>query len=207
MAGRDPSALKRRNAMVAAVAVGVVAGMVGLSFASVPLYRMFCQVTGFGGTTQRALAAPDQADQRRIKVRFDGGVASSDLPWIFAPVERQVEVRVGEEKLVFFRARNTGREATTGTATFNVTPLKAGRYFDKVACFCFTEQRLGPGETAELPVSFFIDPAIEQDRALDDVTTITLSYTFFRAPADAAGAAKGVAENRAAGRAEGPRTN
>jgi cytochrome c oxidase assembly protein subunit 11 len=173
------SAPKQRNRRTALSLLMVVVGMGCMAYASVPLYRLFCQATGFGGTTQRAETAPAQIADRIITVRFDGTVG--DVPWEFEPVQREVAARVGETELIAYRAHNTGRQGITGTATFNVTPSKAGQYFDKIQCFCFTEQTLQPGETAELPVSFFIDPAILQDHDLDDVDTITLSYTFFRA--------------------------
>ncbi len=162
----------------------IVVGMGCLAFASVPLYRIFCQVTGFAGTTQRAAAGPTHAAQRVVTVRFDASVG--DVPWHFEPEQRALEVHVGETALATYRARNYGHQSVTGTATFNVTPSKAGQYFDKIQCFCFTEQTLKAGEIAELPVSFFIDPAILDDRNLDDVNTITLSYTFFRAKNPAA---------------------
>ena len=137
-------------------------------------------MTGFGGTTQVAAAAPAEVGTRVFTVRFNADV-NQDMPWRFqAPGE--VSLRVGESGLAFYRARNLSAGAITGTATFNVTPLKAGQYFSKVQCFCFEEQRLAPGESAELGVSFFVDPAITEDPNLDEVTTITLSYTFFRAP-------------------------
>ncbi len=168
--------------------VMIAVGMGCLAFASVPLYRLFCQVTGFGGTTQRAESAPAtttaEAAHRIITVRFDSNIA--DVPWRFEPMQRSIEARVGETELATYRAHNTAKQAVTGQATFNVTPAKAGPYFDKIECFCFTEQTLKAGETVEMPVSFFIDPAILQDRNLDDVTTITLSYTFFRAKNQAA---------------------
>jgi cytochrome c oxidase assembly protein subunit 11 len=153
--------------------------MVGLAFASVPLYRLFCQVTGYGGTTQVAEAAPEQVSERRITVRFNADV-NPKLPWNFEPLERAVTLRVGEPGLAFYRAANLTDRPLSGTATFNVTPLKAGQYFNKTQCFCFDEQRLEAGEAVEMGVSFFIDPAILEDRNLDDVTTVTLSYTFFR---------------------------
>ena len=170
----------QRNAAVGAVLAGIVFSGVALSYAAVPLYRLFCQVTGFGGTTQVASSAPAKALERRVTIRFNADVDPA-LPWSFQPVAREVTVRVGEQSLAFYRATNRGAEPVVGTATFNVTPLKAGAYFDKIDCFCFSEQRLGPGESADLPVSFFVDPAIAEDRKLDDVSTITLSYTFFRA--------------------------
>ena len=174
----------RRNARTGLVLSGIVAGMIGLSFASVPLYRLFCQVTGYGGTTQIAAAAPGAVSERVIKVRFNADTAP-DLPWSFKPAQREIALKVGESGLAYYRARNLAAEAVTGTSTFNVTPLKAGRYFSKVQCFCFDEQRLEAGQELDMAVSFFVDPEILSDRNLDEVKTITLSYTFFRAPGDA----------------------
>ncbi len=174
---------KRRNARTGVVLTGIVAGMIGLSFASVPLYRLFCQVTGYGGTTQVAEAAPGAVAERVIKVRFNADTAPG-LPWYFKPVQREIALKVGESGLAYYRARNLAAVAVTGTSTFNVTPLKAGRYFSKVQCFCFTEQRLEAGQELDMAVSFFVDPEILSDRNLDDVKTITLSYTFVRAPGD-----------------------
>lgn len=168
-----------RNTRLALILAVVVCGMVGFSFAMVPLYSLFCQVTGWGGTTQMAEQAPAVVSDRVITVRFNADV-NDKLPWTFGPVVREVKVKVGESRLAFFRASNVGEQAVTGTAAFNVTPLKAGQYFNKIACFCFTEQRLQPGETIDMPVSFFVDPAILADPNLDEVNTITLSYTFFR---------------------------
>lgn len=173
---------RMENRTIAMLLVGIVAGAVGLSFASVPLYRLFCQVTGYGGTTQVATAAPAEAGTRMVKVRFNADV-NRDLPWSFAAMQREVTVAVGEPALAFYSATNRSSQPITGSATFNVTPQKAGRYFDKLACFCFEEQTLAPGETVEMPVSFFVDPSIVDDPNMDDVTTITLSYTFFRAAA------------------------
>ncbi len=178
------TAARRRNARTGVVLAGIVAGMVGLSFASVPLYRLFCQVTGYGGTTQIAAAAPGAVSERVIKVRFNADTAPG-LPWSFKPVQREIALKVGESGLAYYRARNLAAEAVTGTSTFNVTPLKAGRYFSKVQCFCFDEQRLEAGQELDMAVSFFVDPEILSDRNLDEVKTITLSYTFFRAPGDA----------------------
>ena len=183
----NPAFANRRLGLALA---GIVAGMVGVSFAAVPLYTLFCQVTGFGGTTQRASLSPDAPIGRVMTVRFDANVAGTDLPWTFEPIQREVKVQVGEERLAYYRARNNGPVALTGTATFNVTPHKAGLYFQKIACFCFAEQRLEPGESLEMPVSFFIDPDIVKDANLTEVATVTLSYTFFRAKSDADGAAK-----------------
>lgn len=164
----------QRTALICAL-VGV--GMLGLSYASVPLYRLFCQLTGFGGTTQTAEAAPQQILQREITVRFDANVAQN-MPWKFAPAQHSQKLKVGEVGLAFFTAENTSGKPVTGTATFNVTPNKAGVYFSKLDCFCFTEQRLEPGEKIDMPVQYFIDPAIDQDEHLREIKTVTLSYTF-----------------------------
>lgn len=174
----------RANARVAFAAGAVVVTMLGLAYASVPLYRLFCQVTGFGGTTQRAERAPERVGERMMRVRFDATVASRDLPWRFQPLERVVDVKVGEERIVHYRATNVGTFASTGTATFNVTPVKAGVYFQKIQCFCFSEQALAPGESRDMAVSFFVDPDIVKDRGFDDVEEITLSYSFFRHETD-----------------------
>jgi cytochrome c oxidase assembly protein subunit 11 len=173
MAGRRP-----RNVVTLVALWSLVAGMAGLTFAASDFYQWFCRVTGYGGTPQVAERAPARVLERTVTVRFNADTAP-DLPWRFAPVQRQVTVRVGEETLAFYRAINAGRAPATGTATFNVTPAKAGPYFSKIECFCFAEQTLAPGESVEFPVSFFIDPAIAADRGLDDVGVITLSYTFF----------------------------
>jgi cytochrome c oxidase assembly protein subunit 11 len=163
----------------------VVCAMTGLAFASAPLYRMFCQVTGYGGTTQVAETVPELVSERRITVRFNADV-NPKLPWNFEPLDRAVTLRIGEPGLAFYRAVNMTDRPVSGTATFNVTPLKAGQYFNKTQCFCFDEQSLEAGEAVEMGVSFFIDPAILEDRNLDDVTTVTLSYTFFRSLDDEA---------------------
>ena len=179
MAAEQSRRSESRNGRTALVLVGLVAGMVGLSFASVPLYRLFCQVTGYGGTTQVADAVPAAPGERIFKVRFNADL-HRDLPWLFVPEQREVSLRVGEPGLAFYKAQNLSSQTVTGTATFNVTPQKAGQYFSKVQCFCFDEQTLAPGQTASLGVSFFVDPAILEDPNLDEVTAITLSYTFFR---------------------------
>ena len=167
----------RKNRIVAASLVVVAGSMVGLAFASAPLYRLFCQVTGYAGTPQRAAAGADRMLDREIMVRLDGNVAG--LPWEFQPEARQVRVKLGETALVNFLAENTSKAATIGTATFNVQPDTAGVYFNKIECFCFTEQKLQPGERAELPVQFFVSPDMADDRELKGIRTITLSYTFF----------------------------
>ena len=175
MSGRKPD---RAKAVTATVLASVILAMVGLTAAAVPLYRLFCQVTGYGGTTQRAEAAPERHLDQTIQVRFNADVGR-DLPWRFTPVAHAVEVRLGEQHLAFYRAHNAADRPITGTATFNVTPFKAGAYFSKIACFCFEEQTLQAGETVDMPVSFYVDPAILEDPDTRDVRAITLSYTFF----------------------------
>ena len=155
------------------------AGMLGLSFAAVPLYQIFCQVTGYGGTTraaQAAIAVP--VTDRKIKIRFIANV-NRDMPWDFKPSQLTQEIQVGERKIATYSATNPTGQRITGTAVFNVTPFKAGEYFNKVECFCFTEQTLEPGEVAEMPVDYFIDPSFAEDPYMDDVTEIVLSYTFY----------------------------
>ncbi len=174
MMPRDP-----KTRTVAALA-GIAVMMCGLSFAAVPFYSWFCRVTGYAGTTGVAEAAPeaDRILDRTITVRFDGNVASG-MPWTFAPVEREMTLRIGVTGLAFFRATNTSARTVGGTAAFNVTPDQAGGYFDKIECFCFTEQVLKPGETVEMPVSFFVDPAMVDDAEAKFINHITLSYTFY----------------------------
>ncbi|MBT5108797.1 MAG: cytochrome c oxidase assembly protein [Rhodospirillaceae bacterium] len=183
---------KRRNRRTLFACVGAVCGMVALSFASVPLYQLFCAVTGYGGTTRVAAEKSASVTTRDMRVRFDAST-SQDLPWRFQPVQREVRLKVGENALAFYRARNMSEENITGVATFNVTPQKVGRYFNKIDCFCFSEQTLKPGESVDMPVTFFVDPSISDDPNLDDVKTITLSYTFFVAPSDEPDAKKPVA--------------
>lgn len=172
--------LRRRNRVLLVSLLGLVAGMVGLAYASAPLYSLFCQVTGFGGTTQRAGAAPGTVVERTVTVRFNADVNRA-LPWSFRPEQTAVTVKLGETALAAYRAENRGERPVAGTAVYNVTPEKAGRYFNKIECFCFTEQILDPGQAVDMPVAFFVDPAMAGDPAMEDVTTITLSYTFFRA--------------------------
>lgn len=182
MAGsRQGDRKARANGRLAMGLGALVCGMVGLSFAAVPLYELFCQVTGYGGTTQVSEAVPDEILEREMKIRFDANV-SPDLPWAFQPDQRQVTVKLGEPTLIFYVAQNEAEVATAGTATFNVTPQKAGQYFNKVQCFCFTEQLLNPGQTMDMGVSFFVDPALAEDPNMAEVKTITLSYTFFVDP-------------------------
>jgi cytochrome c oxidase assembly protein subunit 11 len=176
---------RHRNLATVAMLLGIVFGMLGMSFAAVPLYRIFCAATGYGGTTQRAESAPGGAATggALLTVRFDATTAP-DLGWEFRPLQNSVEVHPGEQQIVAYRAVNRTAEAVTGTATYNVTPYKAAIYFDKVQCFCFTKQRLEPGESADLTVAFFVDPDILTDPATKDVHTITLSYTMFHAKDD-----------------------
>jgi cytochrome c oxidase assembly protein subunit 11 len=163
--------------------LGVLAFMFGLTAYSETLYRMFCQATGYGGTTRVATGEAGRVLDRTVTVRFNADVAPG-LPWTFRPVQREVTLHVGERGLAFFTATNDSDHAMTGQATFNVTPDKAGQYFNKIQCFCFTEQTLEPHQTVQMPVSFFIDPDIAANRNADDVKDIILSYTFFRVPSD-----------------------
>jgi len=173
-------ALQQKNRRSAAMAALLVAGMIALGFASVPLYRIFCQVTGFGGTTQRVemMAADLAVTGETVTIRFDSNT-SRDLPWNFAPERNTNRIGIGERQIAFYRAENLGTRPVTGTATFNVTPLEAGQYFNKIQCFCFTEQTLQPGEIVRMPVTYFVDPAILDDPDIGDVEEITLSYTFY----------------------------
>jgi cytochrome c oxidase assembly protein subunit 11 len=169
---------RNRNLRVAALAAGVAVSMVGLAYASVPLYRIFCQVTGFGGTPQRAASAPANPAEKTIVIRFDANVAAK-LGWQFGPEQLEMKVKVGEQALAYYRATNRTSEVREGSATFNVTPPAAGAFFNKIECFCFTRQKLNPGESVELPVAFFVDPAILEDPDTRSIDTITLSYTFY----------------------------
>lgn len=167
-----------KNNRIAGIVVGVVIGMVGLAYASVPLYELFCRVTGYGGTTQRAELFDANAIDRDMRVRFAANV-HRDMPWDFKPQQVAQKLKVGEQGLAYFEAHNPTNKTIVGTATYNVTPHKAGTYFAKIECFCFTEQVLEPGESVVMPVVYFIDPLIEEDRNLNEVTEVTLSYTFF----------------------------
>jgi cytochrome c oxidase assembly protein subunit 11 len=169
---------RRANAATALLLTGVIAGMLGLTAAAVPLYDLFCRVTGYGGTTQVAEDVPDALGSQTITVRFNADVDPA-LPWAFTPEQRQVTVTLGEQSLAFYHARNRSSHPIVGQAVYNVTPFKAGPYFGKIACFCFDEQVLQPGEEVDMPVSFYVDPAILSDPDTQDVHTITLSYTFF----------------------------
>lgn len=179
MIGRLFSKLDQ-NTRVFAICGGVVVGMVGMAYAAVPLYDLFCRVTGYGGTTQLVQYDPGQVLDREVTVRFDASNAR-DFPWEFEPLQREMTVNVGETALAFYRATNTTDRPVTGVASYNVTPFKTGPYFAKLECFCFTEQTLGPGESMDMPVIFFVDPLMDEERRLDDIRTITLSYTFWEA--------------------------
>lgn len=178
-------ALDRAKRRTAVLTAGVAAAMIGLAYASVPLYRIFCQATGFGGTTGRAeeaaLPAASQIQAlggRTIKIRFDSNVAPG-MAWTFAPRDRENSIKIGEKRMAFFTATNLASTPTTGRAVFNVSPDTAGQYFRKIECFCFTEQTLAVGETAQMPVTYFIDPDILKDPDAKKIDEITLSYTFF----------------------------
>lgn len=173
----DEKARKNRRVVIACSAF--VASMVGMAYAAVPLYELFCQVTGYGGTTQRAEAASASVIDETVKVRFDANTRDN-LPWDFRPVQREVELKMGETVTVLYEATNTTDRPVRGQATFNVTPLSAGAYFNKVQCFCFNDTELAPGETMEMPVVFFVDPAMIESEDLAGIRTLTLSYTFYR---------------------------
>ena len=172
----------RTNKRLLAVVAIVALSMAGLAYASVPLYKLFCQVTGFGGTTQIATQAPEQTpvSSESLAVRLDANV-NPQLHWSFVPVKQEMSLKPGEEVTAIYRATNVGMMPSTGTATFNVTPQKAGPYFMKIECFCFTEQTLQPGESIDMPVRFFLDSEIVSDINTSDIDEIVLSYTFFKA--------------------------
>ena len=176
-------AARARSRRLALALGALCCGMIALAFASAPLYRMFCQVTGYGGATRTAEAAPGAAAGPLVEVRFNADTDPA-LPWRFEPERRKTEVRAGEAALAFYRAVNEGGPGV-GTATFNVAPAAAGRYFNKVECFCFEEQYLGAGESADFAVSFFIDPEIAENPDTADIRTVTLSYTMFDAGEEA----------------------
>ena len=167
-----------RDAIVAFACGGFVAVMVGVSFAAVPLYSWFCRTTGFGGTTQVAKTVPDQPSGRVVTVRFDSNVASG-LPWAFEPEQRTIDVRLGEVVTVYYAVRNESARVTTGQAGYNVTPPTIGAYFEKINCFCFTQQTLRPGEKRDMAVVFYVDPKLAKDAEQSAVNNITLSNTFF----------------------------
>ena len=178
-AGRD------KNARLAWTMVAIVGGMLGLAYAAVPLYQAFCKATGFAGTPLIAQEGERPVIGRTVEVRFDSNT-DANLPWRFQPAERSVKVHLGEEKLVFFRATNVSQRPIVGTATYNVTPEWTAGWFNKIQCFCFTEQLLQPGQSIDMPVLFFVDADMNKDRRYDDVRTITLSYTFYEAKTERA---------------------
>jgi cytochrome c oxidase assembly protein subunit 11 len=168
-----------RDAMVAAICGFVVVLMVGASYAAVPFYNWFCRATGFNGTTQVATSAPTSAPlQRKVAVRFDSNVAGG-LPWKFEPEQTEIQVKIGEVVTVYYTVTNQSARTTTGQAAYNVAPLTVGAYFQKINCFCFTEQTMAPGETRQMPVVFYVDAALVKDSDNDGLNTITLSYTFY----------------------------
>jgi len=183
-----PSVLRTKNRRTAIFASSIIVGMLGLTAASVPLYDLFCRVTGYGGKPQRASSVPGAvADGRTIRVSFNAD-HDPGLPWSFQPLQRRMEVVPGESYLAFYAAENRASVPIVGRAVYNVTPFKVGGYFAKVQCFCFDEQLLQPGERVEMPVSFFVDPAIFEDADTKDVVEITLSYTFYEDPEASAAA-------------------
>lgn len=168
----------QRNAMTALMVLSIVVGMIGLSYAAVPLYRIFCQITGFDGTTMRADKPSDTVLDKTVRIRFDANI-SRKLNWSFEPGLYTTDVKLGENALAFYRAKNTSDRPLYGEAKFKVLPEIVGSYFSKVECFCFTEQRLEPGQSVDMPVSFFIDPEIANDPDAKHIKEITLSYTFY----------------------------
>jgi cytochrome c oxidase assembly protein subunit 11 len=174
-----------KNARLAWSLAAAVGGMLALAYAASPLYDMFCRATGFGGTPQVAQEGERPVLSRTVNVRFDSNV-DANLPWRFSPLEREVKVKLGEERLVHYRVTNVSQRPIVGTSTYNVTPETAGAWFNKLQCFCFTEQLLLPGQSMDMPVVFFVDPEMDKDRRYDNVRTITLSYTFFEAKTERA---------------------
>jgi cytochrome c oxidase assembly protein subunit 11 len=169
---------KRRDFIVAFLCGGFVALMVGVSFAAVPLYSWFCRTTGFGGTTQVAKALPGSESQRTVRVRFDSNVAAG-LPWLFEPERNTIDVRLGQVVTIYYKVTNQSARVTVGQAGYNVSPPTVGIYFEKINCFCFTQQTLAPGETRDMAVVFYVDPKLGKDSDQDGLSTITLSYTFY----------------------------
>lgn len=169
-----------RHTTTVILLLSVLAGMGGLTAAAVPLYRIFCAATGFGGATARASAAPNDVSKAVVTVRFNTEI-DAGLDWQFQPLVEEVQVHPGEQKQVFFRAKNLSNHGITGRAVYNVTPTKVGIYFDKLQCFCFSSQYLGPGESKDMGVVFFVDPDLLKDPDTNDVRTITLSYSMFKA--------------------------
>ena len=176
---------RRRNRVLGSAVGALVLGMVGVSFAAIPLYKLFCAATGYGGTPKIGIAAAPGGDGRTIRVRFNADI-NPGLPWTFAPDQTEVTVPLGEDRLAAYHAHNRANRIVTGVALYNVTPEKAAKYFHKTACFCFNEQTLQPVEDMSFPLSFWVDPEIARDPNTSDVQVITLSYTFYRALDDAA---------------------
>ena len=174
-----------KNARLAWSLAAAVGGMLALAYAASPLYDMFCRATGFGGTPQVAQEGERPVLSRTVNVRFDSNV-DANLPWRFTPLEREVKVKLGEERLVHYRVTNVSQRPIVGTSTYNVTPETAGPWFNKLQCFCFTEQLLLPGQSMDMPVVFFVDPEMDKDRRYDNIRTVTLSYTFFEAKTERA---------------------
>ena len=174
-----------KNARLAWSLAAAVGGMLALAYAASPLYDMFCRATGFGGTPRVAQEGERPVLSRTVNVRFDSNV-DANLPWRFTPLEREVKVKLGEERLVHYRVTNLSQRPIVGTSAYNVTPETAGAWFNKLQCFCFTEQLLLPGQSMDMPVVFFVDPEMDKDRRYDNVRTITLSYTFFEAKTERA---------------------
>ncbi|MBT9368797.1 cytochrome c oxidase assembly protein [Rhizobium sp. CSW-27] len=195
-AGKPAGNRRVSNSAILAGCVAFVCGMVGAAYAAVPLYRLFCQVTGYNGTTQRVEQYSDTVLDRTIRVTFDANT-SSGLNWDFKPVDRMVEPKIGETIQISYKATNRSATTTTGTAVFNVTPMEAGAYFNKVQCFCFTETTLKPGETLDMPVVFFVDPEIVKAEETKNIRNITLSYTFY--PSQGAKPVAGLRDEKADG--------
>ena len=195
---KDQNGVKN-NSRTVAMCVGMVLGMGGLSYASVPLYQLFCQVTGYGGTTQQIdaeAAAGVAVIDRDINVRFDANTASV-LNWDFAPEKREVTIKMGEQIIINYVAKNLSKKPIVGMASFNVTPQAAGVFFNKIECFCFTDTYIEPGETLQMPVTFYVDPDMDKEKAMKALQTITLSYTFFESETTPADALKEREEERA----------
>jgi len=180
-APREDKPRLRRDLVIATCCGVFVAAMVGAAYASVPLYSLFCKVTGFGGTPLISERAPDHVLGRQLTIRFDSNVMAG-LPWIFKPEQNEIKLRIGEVATVHYKVINEAAREITAQASYNVSPPQVGAYFDKINCFCFTEQTMKPGETREMTVVFYVDPAIVKDRDQDELNTITLSYTFYRIP-------------------------
>lgn len=198
MPSASPGQSYNKHRVIAVLCAALVCGMVGLAYASVPLYRLFCQVTGFAGTTQRVSAASPVIIDRTVTVRFDANVAPG-LDWKFEPVTKPLTVRLGETAIAIYRATNLGPTSSVGTAAYNVVPDQAGVFFNKLACFCFTEQTLAPGQSIDMPVQFFVDPAMAKDSDGRRINEITLSYTFFPVAASKKDVAVGTADAKGRG--------